>query len=127
MSMSNYLENKVLNHILAGTSYTAPTKLYVALFTSNPGEDLTGAEVTGGAYARQVVSFNVATAGTSISEIDALFPVATATWGTVTHVGIMDAATGGNLLFYNAITTSKSVSAEDQIKIAAGSMTISLD
>lgn len=125
--MSTYLENKLLNYVLKGTAYAAPTTLYVALFTSDPTDTGTGTEVTGGSYARQTITFATSTASKSSTATDALFPVATAAWGTVTHIGIYDALTAGNLLFSSALTTSKSVSVGDQIKIAAGDVYITLD
>jgi hypothetical protein len=127
MSMSDYLENALLNAVLRNTPYTSPSQVYVALFTSDPTDAGTGTEVSGGGYARQPVTFNAPSNGQVTNAADILFPVATASWGTVTHVGIYDAATGGNLLFSGALTTSKTISANDQLKIAAGSLSISLD
>ncbi|MFD1135571.1 hypothetical protein [Paenibacillus sp. PDC88] len=125
--MSDYLENRILNHVLKGTAYTVPAGIYVALFTSDPTDAGTGTEVSGGAYARQAVTFNTATIGATATAADVLFPVATAAWGTVTHIGLFDAVTGGNLLFSSVLTTSKSVPAGDQIKINAGDITVTLD
>jgi hypothetical protein len=127
MSMSDYLENALLNAVLRNTPYTSPSQVYVALFTSDPTDAGTGTEVSGGGYARQAVTFNAPSNGQVTNASDILFPVATASWGTVTHVGIYDAQTGGNLLFSGALTTSKTISANDQLKIAAGSLSISLD
>ena len=127
MSMSDYLENALLNAVLRNTPYTSPSQVYVALFTSDPTDAGTGTEVSGGGYARQAVTFNAPSNGQVTNAADILFPVATASWGTVTHVGIYDAQTGGNLLFSGALTTSKTISANDQLKIAAGSLSISLD
>jgi len=36
MSMSNYLENKMLDHSLKGTPYVQPTSIFIALYTSDP-------------------------------------------------------------------------------------------
>jgi hypothetical protein len=127
MSMSDYLENALLNAVLRNTPYTSPSQVYVALFTSDPTDAGTGTEVSGGGYARQAVTFNAPSNGQVTNASDILFPIATASWGTVTHVGIYDAQTGGNLLFSGALTTSKTISANDQLKIAAGSLSISLD
>jgi hypothetical protein len=126
MSMSDYLENALLNAVLRNTPYTSPSQVYVALFTSDPTDAGTGTEVSGGGYARQPVTFNAPTNGQVTNAVDILFPVATASWGTVTHIGIYDAQTGGNLLFHGALTTNKTISANDQLKIAAGDLSISL-
>lgn len=125
--MSDYLENKILNYVLKGTAYAAPSAIYVALFTADPTDAGTGTEVTGGAYARQAITFNTATIGSSATSVDVLFPIASAAWGTVTHIGLYDAATAGNLLFSSALTTSKTVASGDQIKVAAGDVTVTLD
>jgi hypothetical protein len=127
MSMSDYLENALLDAVLRNTPYTSPSQVYVALFTSDPTDAGTGTEVSGGGYTRQAVTFNAPSNGQVTNASDILFPVATASWGTVTHVGIYDAQTGGNLLFSGALTTSKTISTNDQLKIAAGSLSISLD
>jgi hypothetical protein len=126
MSMSDYLENKILNAVLRNTAYTSPSQVYIALFTSDPTDAGTGTEVTGGGYARQPITFNAPSNGQVTNAADILFPVATASWGTVTHIGIYDASTGGNLLFHGALTTSKTISTDDQLKIAAGDITITL-
>lgn len=125
-AMSDYLENAIINATLRGTAYTSPTTIYLALFTSNPTDANTGTEVTGGGYVRQAITFNAPSNGTSVSAADVLFPVATASWGTVTHIGIMDAATAGNLLYHGTITNTKTIAADDQLKIAAGDVSITL-
>lgn len=125
-AMSDYLENAIINATLRGTAYTSPTTIYLALFTSNPTDAKTGTEVTGGGYVRQAITFNAPSNGTSVSAADVLFPVATASWGTVTHIGIMDAATAGNLLYHGTITNTKTIAADDQLKIAAGDVSITL-
>jgi hypothetical protein len=127
MSMSNYLENAILNAVLRNTAYTSPSQVYIALFTSDPTDAGTGTEVTGGGYARQPITFNSPSNGQVTNAADILFPVATASWGTVTHIGIYDAASGGNLLFHGALITSKTISTDDQLKIAAGDISISLN
>lgn len=125
-AMSDYLENALINAVLRGTTYTSPTTVYIGLFTSDPTDAKTGTEVTGGAYARQEITFGAPTNGVSYSSADVLFPVATASWGTVTHIGIFDAATSGNLLFHGTLTNTKTIAADDQLKIAAGNVNVTL-
>jgi hypothetical protein len=126
MSFSNYLENKVMLHVFGGTSYTAPATLYVGLYTSDPGEDDTGTEVSGGSYARQTAAFTI-TGGAAANTAAIEFPTASASWGTVTYVGVRDASTGGNLLASGALTTSKTISSGDVFRIPAGDLDITLD
>lgn len=124
---SNYLENKLLDHVLRNVSYTSPTTVYVGLFTSDPTDAGTGTEVTGGSYARQVVSVTTASGGVVTSSADITFPQATANWGTVSHIGILDALTSGNLLMHTPLTTSKTIDSGDILKINTGSLTVTLD
>lgn len=126
MSFSNYLENKVLLHVFGATAYTAPATLYAALFTSDPGEAGTGTEVSGGSYARQTIAFTV-TANQASNTAAVEFPTATASWGTITHAAVYDAVSGGNLLAYGPLTTSKTIASGDVLRIPAGDFDINLD
>jgi len=128
MSFSNYLETKLLDHVFGDTAYTAPGTLYLGLHTSNPAEDDSGTEVStsGTAYARQTVAFT--TSGDTTSNTAAVeYPTATASYGTVSHVGVYDASTAGNLLSYGALTISKAIATGDVLRIPAGDLDITLD
>ncbi len=129
-AMSNYLETALLNHVFRNTAYTSPTTVYVALYTSDPTDADTGTEVSGGAYARQTVTFTAPTQVNDKATIknasEIVFPLATANWGTITHVGIRDAATGGNLLYHGALTTPKTIEAGDQFRFLANELVLDL-
>jgi hypothetical protein len=126
MSFSNYLETEILDHVFGGAAYTAPSTLYLSLHTANPDEDGSGAEVSGGGYARQTVAFT--TSGNTTSNTAAVeYPTATADFGTVTHVGVYDASTAGNLLCYAALTSSKTIETGDVFRVPAGDLDITLD
>jgi hypothetical protein len=125
-AMSNYLENVLINTTLRGQTYTAPTFVYLALFTSDPTDAATGTEVSGGGYLRQTISFGTPSNGASSSGSDVIFPIATASWGTVTHIAIYDAQTAGNMLFYGQLTASKTIASGDQLRVAAGDITVTL-
>ena len=128
MSLSNLFETRVLTWLLTGDAVTRPSSFYVALFTSNPDEDASGTEVStsGTAYARQSVSFTVS--GNTASNSAAIeFPTATASYGTVTHIGVFDASTSGNLIAYAALTTSKAIDTGDVMRVPAGDLDITLD
>lgn len=125
-AFSNFLENKILLHVLANTSYTSPSTVYLGLHTADPTDAGTGTEVSGGSYARQSFASTVSgNAATNTSAIE--FPTATGSWGTVTHVGVWDSLTTGNLLFHGALTNSKSISSGDVLRIPAGDLDITLD
>ena len=125
--LSDYLEDKLLDHVLKGVSYTSPTTVYVGLYTSDPGDDNSGTEVSGGSYARQILSVTTASAGIVTSSSDVTFPQATANWGTISHIGILDALTSGNLLMHTELTTSKTIELGDIFKIPTGNLTAELD
>ena len=130
---SNYLENKVLDHVLKNTAYTQPANLYLALFTNTSGSAATNLEagtltdeVSGGSYARKTVAFAAASAGSAATNATVTFDAATANWGTVTHVAVMDALTSGNVLFWGAVTTPKTIETGDTFQVSSGNLTISL-
>ena len=124
---SDYLENKVLDHVLRNTSYTSPTTVYVGLYTSNPTDTNSGTEVTGGSYARQSLSVSAASGGIVTSSADVTFPQCTVLWGSVGFIGILDAVTSGNLLMHTALTTAKTIDVGDILKITSGNLTVTLD
>lgn len=124
--MSNYLENALINGTLRATTYTAPTTVYVGLYTSDPTDANTGTEVSGGSYARKAVTFGAPSNGVSASSADVTFDQATASWGTIGWIGILDASTSGNLLYHTPLTTSKTIDTGDIFKIASGSLTVTL-
>jgi hypothetical protein len=127
MSISDYFENKILDHMLRNQSFTPPSTVYVALYTTAPSDSGGGTEVSGGGYARQPVTFSAASDGSISNSEDITFPQATANWGTIVAVGLFDAATAGNLLWYGDLTQSKTVNSGDIFKIPAGNLTVSLD
>lgn len=136
MSFSDYLEDKVLNHVFGGTSYTAPTTLYVGVFTSAASDTGPGTEVSGNGYARQSVAFTVSgTSPTTASSSAAVeFPEATGSWGTVTYAGVFDAVSGGNMLAWAELTDPadfvtalpKAITTGDILRISAGNLKVTL-
>ncbi len=124
---TNYLENKLLDHVLNNASFTSPTTVYVGLFTAAPTDTTSGTEVSGGSYARQVLSVSTASEGVVTSDADVNFPQATGNWGTIVALGIHDALSSGNLLMYTDLTTSKTIETGDILKVSSGSLTVTLD
>ncbi|WP_339271750.1 hypothetical protein NYE54_09320 [Paenibacillus sp. FSL K6-1330] len=144
MNMSNYLAAALLNQVFRNAAYTRPTKLYLALYISNPTGADTGQEVTGGGYVRQEVTFGAPTienytiyhptTGQQVTvskqtiknSADVVMPTATADWGQVSHIGIRDAATGGNLLYFGALETPRSILSNDIFKMLTGQIVCTL-
>jgi len=130
MSFSDYLENKMLDHILNDGAYSAPANIFIGLYTATPNDAGGGTEVSGGAYARQSTGasdWDPAAGGSKANSSVVTFPDATADWGVVTHFGIFDAVSGGNLMGYGSLTSSRDVKDGDIIKFTAGNLTVSLD
>lgn len=125
-AFSDYLENALLNHTLRNVSLTSPSTVYLGLHTSATNDDNSGTEVSGGAYARQVITFSAPSGGTSASLGAVTFPESTASWGTVTHFGLYDSLVGGNLLFWGALVVSKTVDSGDVFTVPSGNLTVTL-
>ena len=126
MSFSNSFETTVLNWAFTGNAATRPTAWYIALFTTDPGEASGGTEVSGGGYVRQSAAFTV-TGDTATNSAAIEFPEATASYGTVTHIAVMDASTAGNQIAYAALSASKAIDTGDILRIPAGDLDITLN
>ena len=124
---SDYLENKIIDHMLRNQAFTPPATVYVALFTSATTDAGGGTEVSGGAYARQAVTLGAAAAGASSNSAAVTFPQATADWGTITHIAIMDASTGGNMLMHSILDASKTINNGDTFKIEIDDLDVTVD
>jgi hypothetical protein len=130
-SKGNYLSNALLNFVLGAVSYSSPVTVYIALFTADTAlisGTLTN-EVSGGSYARVAVTNNTTNWPTTSSQSKTngtafVFPTATGSWGTVTAFAILDASSGGNVLYWGDLTTSKSISSGDTAQFASSSITI---
>lgn len=123
-AMSDYLENEILDHILGTGAYTMPSTVYVGLSTGSFNDDNSGTELTGNGYARESISFGAAASGTASNDGAVEFSAATGSWGTVSHFGLFDASSSGNLLIHGALTASKVIDTGDILKIAVGDMDI---
>lgn len=125
-AMSDYLENKFLDHFLGTASTTAPAAVYLSLHTANPADDASGAEVStsGSAYVRKAIAFSASSSGSASNSGAVEFDTATASWGTITHIGIWDASSSGNLLFYGALDASKAIASGDVFKVNASGITL---
>lgn len=123
---TNYLEDKIIDHVLNNTAYTSPTTVYVSLHTADPGEaGSLAAEVAGGSYARQAAAFSASAGGSTANPGAITFPTATVGWGTITHFGICDAVSAGNMLYYGPLTAARTVLLGDVFEFATGGITIS--
>ena len=124
--ISNYLENAIINATLRATTFTSPSTIYVSLHTADPTDAGTGTEVSGGSYARKTVTFGAPSNGVTSSNADVTFDTATANWGTITHIGLWDALTTGNLLYHTALDIPKVIDTNDIFKINSGALTVTI-
>jgi len=127
MSFTNAFETDVLSWGLTADSVTRPTAWYIGLFTSDPTDTgAAGTEVTGGSYARTAATFTV-TGDTASNSGAVEFPAATADWGTVSHIGVFTASSGGTMLVHAVLTTAKTIATGDVFRIPTGDLDITLD
>ncbi len=141
-ALSDYLENKLVDHVFRGTAYTAPATIYVALYTSSCSDSAGGTEVATGSYARASLatgtsnwantqasgtSASTGTGGTTSNSAAINFATPSASWGTVTYIGLLDASTSGNLLVCSALTVGKTINSGDTVTFPIGSITVQID
>ena len=131
-AFSDYLENKLVDVTLRGGTYTGGG-VFIALFTQDPTDAGTGSEVADSAYTRQrahatVTSdgFTAPANGSSSNTRTIVFPAIVDTQVTVTHWGIFDAQTGGNLLYHSAMLNPKTLDPTDVVSFPIGSLTVTL-
>jgi hypothetical protein len=131
-SFTDYLENKILNHNFGGVAWTPPATLYFGLSTTTIADDGTGiTEPAGNAYARVAVTNNTTnfpntTTGSKSNGTEVAFPTATGSWGTCTDFFLADAASGGNVVGYGALTTPKTIGNGDTARFAPAALVITL-
>jgi hypothetical protein len=130
-ALSDYLEKKIADHIFGAVTFTPPATLYFALYTSAPSDSGGGTQASGTGYARVAVTNNTtsfpgcnATTGVTLNGVVVQFPTAGASWGTVTHWGIFDADTAGNLLVWGALTTSRAIVTGDTPRFNVGAFSV---
>ena len=123
-AMSDYLELKVLDHVLGTTAFTAPSAVYLGLSTGSFGDDNSGTELTGNNYSRKAITFASAANGTTSNDSTIEFSAATGAWGTVSHWALFDAASSGNLLIHGAFSASKVIATGDIVRVATGDLDI---
>ena len=143
-SITDYLENKMIDFFFRGQSYTPPSTLYFALFSAEMTEASGGTEFSGGGYARVGVAASLTNfagtqaagsadvsngdSGKTSNNIEIEFPEPTGAWGTATHMAVFDAATEGNMLLYGQLKTPKIIGAGAAApKFKVGKVVFTLD
>jgi hypothetical protein len=127
-ALSDFSEKLVLDWLMTNGTATRPTAWYVALYTAAPSDSGGGTEVSGNGYAREAVAFAAAStpAGTTSNTGVVSFTASGGSWGTITHIGIFDADTSGNLLWHGGLTAPKAVGDGDTIEFAIGNINLTV-
>lgn len=127
-ALSDYSEKLILDYLMTTGSATRPTNWYVALYTAAPNDAGGGTELSGSGYAREAVTFAAATSGTGTTSNSGavVFTADGGDWGSVTHMGIHDATSGGNLLWHGALAAAKTVLDGDSLEFAVGNIDLTV-
>ncbi len=123
-ALSDYAENKVLDVLGANATFTAPSNVYLGLSTGSLGDDNSGTELSGNNYSRVSVSFGAAASGTMSNDAAIEFAAATGSWGSVSHWGLYDASSSGNLLVHGSFSAAKTIASGEVLKVATGDLDI---
>ena len=125
MPISNYLGNAVINASLRNTAYTSPATVYCALYSTAPTASTSGTELSGNGYSRQSVTFSAPSAATTASTGNVTF-TATGNWLPIVATAIVDASSGGNILWYTNLASSQVVNSGGSIVLTTGSITLTV-
>ena len=127
-ALSDYSEKLILDYLMTTGSVTRPTNWYVALYTSAPSDAGGGTELSGNGYGREAVTFAAATSGTGTTSNSGavVFTADGGDWGSVTHMGIHDASSSGNLLWHGALAAAKTVLDGDSLEFAVGNIDLTV-
>ena len=125
--LSTYMEDRIVN-FMRNVAITGQAAVYVGLWTANDGLEWNTqtSEVSGGSYAKQIVGLSASSDGTSSNASDITFPTATAGWGTVSTIALLDASSGGNVIMYSALDSNKTVNDGDTFKINSGDLDVTI-
>lgn len=127
-SKTDYLELKTLDHNLGTSAFTMPANVYIGLYTASPTD--TGSqsnEVSGSNYAREAITFDAAAAGVTQNVLLIQFDTPSGSWGTVSHWGLFDALTTGNMLYWSAFDTARAITTSDDVEIPIGAIIVNED
>jgi hypothetical protein len=127
-ALSDYAEKLLLDWMMTTGSATRPTTWYVALYTAAPSDSGGGTELSGNGYGRESVSFNAGSSpgGTTSNSGAVTFTASGGSWGSVTHLGIFDASTSGNLLWHGALTAAKTIADGDSLQFSIGNIDLTI-
>lgn len=141
-AFTDYAENKIVDALIRNQTFGNPATWYIGLMTTACSDSAPGTEVSGNNYSRASLAASLAnwagtqsagsttassgTGGQTSNNTVITFPTPSGTWGTVTHWGLFDAATSGNMWICAALTTSKTINADDTVSFATAALTVTV-
>lgn len=125
--ISDYLEEKLVDHVFRASTLVSPAAVYVGLFSANPQEDGSGPELIGNGYGRVIASFAAPTDGVAANDADVIFDPATSNWATITHLAVFDAQNAGNMLFYGSLSAPITISTGNNFRLPVGNLAVGFD
>jgi hypothetical protein len=127
MDFTNYLADRLVKATVGDVSYTAPTEVFLGLYTEDPTKaGFSSNEVDASSYNRQKVVFTAPVDGVSTNAGQIDWNTATSNWGNVGWISVMDASSGGFMLYFTALDSAKEILSGDQFKIDAGKLQLTL-
>ena len=126
MDFSNYLANALISATTRKISFTTPAQAYVALYTTDPTKEDTGIEVSAPTYTRMPLTMKLPVDGFSDNTNEMEWLIASTVWGTITHIGVMDAEVLGNLLYFTELLEPKNITVGDQFQITPTNLKLTL-
>jgi hypothetical protein len=124
--MTDYLADKVAQHVLMNVAYTSPATVYLALYSTPTTAAGGGTEVGGGSYARLAISFTDP-GDPGLVEQDATLTFNDMPGVTVTHIAIHDHISAGNMLIFGALRSPRTVGAGQPFVLGAGDIRVLFD
>jgi hypothetical protein len=125
MAIYTTLANKLLNATVGNVTFTTPATAYISLFSTAPTPSSAGTEISGNNYSRQSATFSTAANAVTASNVAVNFSCTGNAWPLIRAVGVMDASTAGNLMYYTPIT-SRNVAAGSTLTFDSGTITLTI-
>ena len=127
MDFTNYLADRLVKATVGSVDYTAPDKVYLALYTEDPTkEGLSSSEVDQASYTRKEVTFTNPVDGVSTNASKVEWGTATSNWGNVSYVAVLDAPSAGFMLYFTALDNAKEILSGDQFIINVNQLQLTL-
>ena len=125
--MSDYLENKLANHVFRDKDMKSPKSIWVGLFSSDPKDSHIRSELIGKGYMREEIEFDSPKNGLMKNSKEIIFHKAISLWPTVTHIYLFDSEAGGNPLFHGEVSKPISIKKNKNFVISIGDLQVGFE